>query len=524
MGTDKNGRKTAPVFKRITSNKEAAEVEEKFNYEDTPETPQPSVAPAGKPPEAASPVPLAPESKPSVAPSVQPTPPKEMSEVAETEQQVKEEVRASLREHAREVATKKYSREVIDTLEKALANPQIKGVRWGVVGLGQGGGRLAEQFYKLGYPACIANTAKQDLTFIDIPEKQKLFMDYALGGAGKDMSVGEAAIQEYQSDVLKLMQDSFDNDVETIVVCVCGGGGTGSGGAIPLIKMVSKFGLPVVVLFTLPMLSEGALTKSNTIRVLERIAKLSQNEVINALVIADNSKIEQLYPSIAASQFWKAANFDIVNVLNTFNTLCRCDTDFDALDPMDFARIFSTGNCTIFGKIEVPVSIVDGQVSMFEGDIANALVQNIQGGLLADGFELKDTVSGGVIITGREEILSQIPAISIHYAYDELNRLVGDANIYRGLYNDSNRKDCLTVYSIFSGLGLPYTRVQKLKQEAQNAMNAVENKASDKSKMEISAEPDSVNDEQQRYDNIRQRNTAYGRLVNRRGKRRLGRG
>ena len=53
----------------------------------------------------------------------------------------------------------------------------------GVLGSGQAGSRLAEAFYKLGYDSVAVNTAMQDLKFIDIPDSNKLLLEYGLGGA-----------------------------------------------------------------------------------------------------------------------------------------------------------------------------------------------------------------------------------------------------------------------------------------------------------------------------------------------------
>jgi len=59
---------------------------------------------------------------------------------------------------------------------------------FGIVGAGQGGGRLAESFYKLGYKKCLAvNTAQHDLDGLkEVPVDQKVLMNTGhVGGAGK---------------------------------------------------------------------------------------------------------------------------------------------------------------------------------------------------------------------------------------------------------------------------------------------------------------------------------------------------
>jgi len=528
---DKREIRAGPVFERISNPDDAA----RYNYANVANTQkltgQPSVGP--------SEVQQVPQASTPSLPSVQPEPkvekveevekPKPQMRIPELDKQVMSAAKVELREIAREVAKEKYmtnpeKKEVVDTLEKALLNPKMKGMRWGVVGAGHAGGRLAEQFFRFGYPVCVINTAQQDMSMLDIPQENKLLLDYAFGGAGKDMAVGEAAVTQYENDIFNLMRKVFGQDVDTIFICVGGGGGTGGGAAAKLINMVTKFGLPIVVLYTLPLSSEGSLTKSNAIRALDRVARMSAEGKVNALIIVDNSKVEQLYPNVAAAQFWKVANFDIVNTLNMFNTLCRCDTKFDALDPMDFLRIFSTGNCTVFGRIEMSIEIQDGRIVMFEDELANQVLGNLQSGLLADGFNLKETVSGGIIITGPESILDQIPAVNINFMYHRLNELVGDANIYRGLYRDDDTRNRITVYTILSGLGLPVQRVESLLREAQTAMNAIENKAADKSKMVVDTQHQTTDGEKDIYQDMKNRSTPFGRLTQIRGKRRGGPG
>ena len=525
--------KKGPIFERISSPEDAT----RYNYTQKPiveSTGQPSVSSS----ETSAPNLVVPVEVKKTEPPVVDKPKPRMS-IPELDQVVLDVTKASLREVAREVAQEKYvvkveekkmdevkptpsqqPSKVVDTLEKALLNPQIKGMRWGIVGVGQAGGRLAEQFAKFSYPVCVINTAQQDMSLLDIPEENKLLLDYALGGAGKDMSVGEAAVAQYENQIFTLMRKVFVQEVDTIFICIGGGGGTGSGGAVKLVNMVARFGLPVVVLYTLPLSSEGSLTKANAIRALDRIARLSAEGKVNALIIVDNSKIEQMYPNIAAAQFWKVANFDIVNTLNMFNTLCKCDTKFDTLDPMDFLRIFSTGNCTVFGRIEIPIEVENGQVVMYEDELAKQVLGNLQNGLLADGFDLKETVSGGIIITGPENILDQLPAVNINYMYHQLNSLVGDANMYRGLYRTDDTQSRLTIYTILSGLGLPAQRVDSLLREAQQSMSAIESKQADKSKMVVDTQRPAAENDQKLYEDVKNRSTPFGRLAQIRGKRR----
>ena len=55
------------------------------------------------------------------------------------------------------------------------------GFNFAIVGIGQGGSRLAETFWNLGYRrVCVINTAPQDLATIKMPDSNKLL----IGGKG----------------------------------------------------------------------------------------------------------------------------------------------------------------------------------------------------------------------------------------------------------------------------------------------------------------------------------------------------
>lgn len=292
---------------------------------------------------------------------------------------------------------------------------------------------------------------------------------------------------------------------------------SGGGSVVPLLEAVMNTeeisGLPIVVIYTLPMNDEGAAAKSNAVKTLERIAAMVNDDLISSLIIVDNAKIQQNYPSVSVKDFWELANFDIVNHFNMFNTVSKCGTNYDALDPMDFANIISTGGCLIYGRVEVPV-IQNGQVALDENLLAKALVRGINEGTLAEGFDVTQAVNIGVIITGSEEVLSQIPAVNVNYAFNVLAENVGeDCSVYRGMYADDTATDTITVYTIFAGLGLPSQRVARLKEEADSALQRIESK---KKKTKLSLSDDDNKQQQDPYAQMRQNNTSMGRMIQRR--------
>lgn len=350
-----------------------------------------------------------------------------------------------------------------------LVEQQDRSVNVGVVGVGQCGSKLAEEFYNRGYSAVAINTAMQDLKPIKMPERQKLFLDFALGGAAKDLETGAAAAEEYADAILNMLEESFE-DNEVLMLITSGGGGTGSGSAETMVKLMAQLDKPLTVVYVLPLSSEDTLAKHNSIQTLSKLAKLAKEDIVNSLMVVDNAKIELLHPGKSMAEFWRAANNAIVEPLHLFNKLSSTPSEYTSLDPMDFTRIFvGTGDCALYGMIEI-------EDYLEEDAIAEAVITNVENGLLASEFDLKQTRSAGVIVTGSKEILQQIPATNIEYGFAMVNKLCNEGTqVFRGVYEVPNQ-DSLKVYSLFSGLGLPEERIHELQVEAERHMAALKSK------------------------------------------------
>jgi cell division GTPase FtsZ/intein/homing endonuclease len=292
---------------------------------------------------------------------------------------------------------------------------------------------------------------------------------------------------------------------------------SGGGSVVPLLRAIAEAesiaGLPIVVIYTLPMNDEGAAAKANAVKTLERITAMVNDEVLSSLIIVDNAKIQERYPTSSIKDFWELANFDIVNHFNMFNTVSKCATNYDALDPMDFANIVSTGGCLIYGRVEVPVEKIDGQYQVNEKILTQALLRGTEEGTLAEGFNVKQAITMGVIVTSSEEILSQIPAVSINYAFNMLSEHVGDdCAMYRGLYVDDTASNTITVFTIFAGLGLPVQRINALKEQA----NQAQQKMDAKKKVKLSLTEDGSQKPIDPYAAMKQKNTSLGRMIDKR--------
>lgn len=331
--------------------------------------------------------------------------------------------------------------------------------------------RVAETWYKLGYDAVAFNTAQQDLAKIEIPEGNKCFLDYSLGGASKDQNIGHEAAQMHRDLIYNTVVDKL-GDSQVFVFCTSLGGGSGGGSIETIIDVMNAIGKPVIVITVLPMTNEDAQTKKNSLEALSKLAKEVQNNRVQNLIVVDNAKIEYIFQDLSPMQFYKVSNEAIVEPLDVFNRFSTKDSDVKAIDNLEFTKILIDGQgLSLYGSMTVN----DWEE---EDALAEAVISNLNAGLLAEGFDLKQTKYVGVMFMANQKVWDKLPAASIHYAMEMVKDTAGiPAGDFKGLYVDeSMTDDVVKVYSFFSGLALPDSRVSELKKEVKTQSAALQSK------------------------------------------------
>lgn len=362
------------------------------------------------------------------------------------------------------------TKEMEMTAHHSTAAKKEKSINFGIIGSGQAGSRLAETFYKLGYDAVAINTAQQDLKFIDIPESNKFLLEHGLGGAAKDMALGREAAEKYRDQIKELVNTQLA-DAQVFMLCLSLGGGSGAGSCETLVDILVSTGRPLCVMTILPMDSEGAQTKSNALQTLSKLARFAQSKKISNLMVVDNAKIEAVYHNVGQMEFFGTANKAIVEPIDVFNTLSSMESLVKPLDPMEFGKLLLDGEgLSVYGTIKI--------ANYQEEDaIAEAVISNLNGNLLASGFDLKQTKYVGVMIAANEKVWKNIPAASVNYAEHLIKDQCGQPNeSFKGIYTIDTPEDCVFIYSFFSGLGLPESRIEQLKKEAAQLAAVVKTK------------------------------------------------
>lgn len=333
------------------------------------------------------------------------------------------------------------------------------GFKFAFIGAGQGGGRIAQTFHKLGYRrVCAVNTAEQDLATLNLPAKMCLGKT---GGAGKNPTVAKAAFKDCKEDVLDFMRRSFGPTLDRIFVCAGAGGGTGAGTAVQLVdtavELQKALRCPsekVGVIVALPKLAEGKRVAANAYNTLNDLLFLVEKGVVSPLIVVDNEKIGTLYPTLAVDPFWDTANMSVCSLFHLFNTVCLKHSHYTSFDKADLLTVLDSGLIT-FGANPVE-KFTD------ETDISFAVRNNLRKNILTGGIDLTTGTIAASVVIGGVEILNALPQAYIEHAFDQLNRMLKPGNtVHRGIYRGN--KPTLVVYTIIGGLGKPEEKLADLK-------------------------------------------------------------
>ncbi|MEK5066746.1 cell division protein FtsZ [Cytobacillus sp. FSL R5-0596] len=180
-----------------------------------------------------------------------------------------------------------------------------------IVGLGQGGGRIAAELSRFGYPTFLLNSSKSDMEEHKnlIPETHRIVTsskDFPeLEGTDKNAQLGFEIAKENADLYKKVALDDAVQDSEFVWVCVSLGGGTGNGALKVALAYLSKVRenralpggkIPLGVICSLPSSDErGSAFRRNALAGISVIQQLMNENKMGAAVVIDNEKMKDYY-------------------------------------------------------------------------------------------------------------------------------------------------------------------------------------------------------------------------------------
>ena len=354
-----------------------------------------------------------------------------------------------------------------------------KAIELGFIGVGQGGGRIADSLARLtmkkdnndayqAYTVAAINTNPMDLDVLE-KVKHKIVLKGFENGAGRVPDRGEEAFEINKEMVIVELKRIFDK-VDRITIIAGLGGGTGTGAFLPLIMAVDQqLQKPFSLLLTIPRLNESPVEKENAY---EKFGILQENlQYLSGVAIIDNEQLFNDYLSNApgkADDWLMNANTKIAEVIHEVNLVTKAfkpyrDKHFDAAE---FANTLSAPGCITFGKAEIVIPATSDQIIL-------AIKESLEKGRLAGGFDFTKARNIAVSMVAPEYLAKKVFDIKTLSDIEEgINEFTPKAK-YRisapyvdPLMKKDLKDNKLIIYSVVSGMPLPEKgRLGKLVEE-----------------------------------------------------------
>jgi len=351
----------------------------------------------------------------------------------------------------------------VEETKQELKDRDAVGFKFGFIGAGQGGGKLAETFSNIGYARVgVINTADQDLATVNVKNKLKFGEQQ---GAGKNRGIAKEAFGHNKEDVVDFIKESVGTDIDRIFVTVGAGGGTGAGVCSELVKTVQEYqetikasSSYVGLILALPKLSEGKKVSQNAYDTLVEACDLVDQKVVSPLIILDNEKINNLYPKLSVNKFWQVANANICSLFHLFNNIITKNSQFSTFDSNDFRTVLDSG-IMVFGATNI--NDIES-----ESSISKAVRDNLKRNVLCGELDLSTGNVAASVAIADEETLDNIPQEYIDSAFNQLNRtLKTNSTVHQGIYKGA--KKGLSLFTAIGGITRPEDKLNALLKHAQ---------------------------------------------------------
>jgi cell division GTPase FtsZ len=357
-----------------------------------------------------------------------------------------------------------------EEIEDKYEDLEPKGIVFGIIGVGQGGCRLADTFYQIGYRKIILfNTTEKDMQGLLTPRKHWVVPSES-DGAGKDVEVGERVAKACIPDLIKKMNTVFKN-VSNILICVGAGGGSGTGSASIFANACKQWvydcngdysGTKVGFLVALPARSESSKVLSNTSYLLSKIV----DDKYSPIIFVDNQRIAQAVKSNALNK-WQQSNKLVCSLFDVFNSMCARETELDTFDPKDYADVLSHG-VTTMAIAGIPESALKTNESELVRDtiLSDKVKTTLKQSMLLQDVDISTATHASFIVTCRKEALEQMDGNTIPKLSETIINMMGgdlgkSVTVHKGVYLLNEEK--IRIFMLFSGMQFPSKKIEEYK-------------------------------------------------------------
>ncbi|MFB5678812.1 cell division GTPase [Paenibacillus terreus] len=356
------------------------------------------------------------------------------------------------------------------------------GLKMGVIGLGQGGSKIADAFAGIKnprnnqqvYPCIAVNSNLGDMSSLrNIPNRLRFPLKGYEQGVGKNPDIGRQAFEENGAEIFEAIGELMSG-CELIFVINSMGGGTGTGSVNVLVDAIADFlGIPAGSITTLPLPNEvESINAYNAMA--ELVPKLSEirrdgenreYRVLESLIVLDNEKIVKEHiedPEVKGLTWDFYSNYKVASILHEWSVLTTLESQLtvDAADLMN--HILRAGGVITFAKKKINLEQVTN-----DDDLLAEIISTYKGkNVLANGFDYaNDMRSMALVVVMPKKWTHRLNQDTLERIRTKMKDELPDINFYPGSVTHNSDKHAI-VYTMANMAGLP-ERAKNLREEAE---------------------------------------------------------
>lgn len=346
-------------------------------------------------------------------------------------------------------------------------------MKLGVIGVGQAGGRIADQFYSHDVGTgidCVAdamavNISRPDLSALrTLPQERRVLVgqDEKEGhGVGSDQKEAAHLVHDDIRDILYRLEEMPLAEIEAFAIIAGTGGGVGGGGGPVIAKYLEqRYDIPIITIAVLPFNTDSHLHKINSIRAIRGFEKYTEN-----IILFDNDVWTEESGTVETNYLRMNDEFVIrlSAVFGATEPASSGEIGTSVVDGQALMKTFEDGTFSIIGYEEKEVEREElGFFSRLlgrEGDMINidenieAVIKEASVGRMSASGNIENTNSVLAIAAGPNEHLSQS---GLNNAYTWIEERTKSKNIRTGDYPIVEEEDVEVDYIagivVFSGI------------------------------------------------------------------------
>lgn len=320
------------------------------------------------------------------------------------------------------------------------------------LGLGQGGGNIADKAASLGFYSASINFSQRDLDSLEYIEENLRLKLVGSEGIGKQRGEAISLMNNNWDLALNFVKENFSHSsIEIIFVPFATGGGSGSGISPVLLQMLTE-SMTDKVFVAIPIIpdkQESFIAQKNCLETFEDLSTLDI-----CILPIDNDKAKSTMSNIGKNLLYTSTNEYVINMIEKLVAYTEKHSKYGVLDKKDLKNIFKTsGLCTI---TETELIGLSNKFEISEHGIISNIKESWVNTLFAD-IEFDQILCSGFIFDGQEKLMELINIKDIYASFG--NKM--PISLYEGYYNKENGGKVIT---ILSGLSWCNKRLKEIDQ------------------------------------------------------------